>query len=109
MEALIGAVFIDGSYSIARDLIWRLLDEKLQTIMVAGLETDYKTKLQEVTQGGQRGTPSYRVVEAAGPNHDKKFRVEVLVEGVVLGIGTGRSKQAAEKEAARQALDQLTR
>jgi len=107
LEALIGAVLVDQGYLIAKDLVWRLLDREFKRMMDEGVETDYKTRLQEVAQAMQRGTPSYRVVDAIGPNHNKKFTVDVAVEGEVLGRGMGQSKQSAEKKAAQEALEKL--
>ena len=107
-EALIGALLIDRGFSVASDAIWRLLDSGLERAMRKGLTGDYKTRLQEISQAEQKGIPVYRVVDVAGPNHERKFKVEVLVEGKVVGKGSGRSKRSAEKEAARVALEKLS-
>jgi ribonuclease-3 len=108
LEALIGAVFIDLGLSVARDFIWRLLDDDLDQAIRNGLTSDHKTRLQEMSQAGQKGIPVYKVVDVTGPNHDRRFTVDVLVDGSVLGRGSGRSKRSAEKEAARVALDRLS-
>ena len=107
LEALIGALLIDQGLAVTADVIWGLLDSDLERVMQEGLSADHKTRLQEMSQADQKGIPVYRVVNVAGPNHDRKFEVEVLVDGTVMGRGVGRSKRSAEKEAARTALDKL--
>jgi ribonuclease-3 len=74
----------------------------------AGKRTpNYKALVQELVQGQKRPTPVYRLVETAGPDHSKQFTVEILVEGEVVGNGTGKSKKAAENQAARAAWEKL--
>ena len=108
LEALIAAVFLDQGLVTARDFILSLLNEELQKIVSQGVEVDYKTQLQELIQSRQQPTPVYYVIEAAGPDHDKRFTVEVRVGDTVLGRGAGKSKRLAETEAARLALEQLS-
>ena len=72
-----------------------------------GVEVDYKSQLQEFLQAREQQAPVYRVVEATGPDHEKKFTVEVRLGDTVLGRGTGKSKKTAETEAARSALKLL--
>jgi ribonuclease-3 len=106
VEALIGALFMDQGFDSARDLVTRLFSYSVRKVIEQGLVIDYKSKLQELVQAQRQERPTYRVVEAAGPDHDKTFWVEVLVGGEFLGRGCGKSKQSAEKEAAKQALEQ---
>jgi ribonuclease-3 len=106
VEALIGALFMDQGFDSARDLVSRLFSHNVLKVIEQGLVIDYKSKLQELVQAQRQERPTYRVVEAAGPDHDKTFWVEVLVGGEFLGRGCGKSKQSAEKEAAKQALEQ---
>ena len=108
LEALIAAVFLDQGLVTARDFILTLLNEELQKIVSQGVEVDYKTQLQELIQSRQQPTPVYYVIEAAGPDHDKRFTIEVRVGDTVLGRGAGKSKRLAETEAARLALEQLS-
>ena len=108
LEALIAAIFLDQGLVTARDFILRLLNEELQKTVSRGVEIDYKSQLQELIQSRQQPTPVYYVVKAAGPDHAKRFTVEVRVGNTVLGRGTGRSKRMAETEAARLALEQLS-
>jgi ribonuclease III len=105
MEAVIGAVFVDQGFEIARDLVARVFGRKVRKIMEEGLAGDHKSRLQELVQSERQERPIYRLVEAVGPDHDKTFWVEVVVGGEFLGRGCGKSKQSAEKEAAKQALE----
>jgi len=105
IEAVIGALFIDGGITKAeefiKDKILSDLDKKLQEPL-----KDAKSLLQEYVQSKSLPTPKYRVVEEVGPDHDKKFEIEVLVNDKSWGRGQGKSKAIAEQEAARQALSQ---
>ena len=108
LESLIGAIFIDLGFSLTKEFILKLFNEELKQAMERGLPVDYKSKLQEIVQAKGKGVPRYRLVEAVGPDHNKRFTVEVVVGEEVLGIGSGKSKQLAEKESARKALDRLS-
>ena len=105
LEAVIAAVFLDGGLRAARKVVERFLRSATTTIDLAA--ADAKSALQERIQGQGREAPSYRVTEETGPDHDKTFTVEVLIAGEVAGSGTGRSKKAAELEAARRALEKV--
>jgi len=107
LEAMIAAVFLDQGLTIAKELILRLFDDELKKVIMSGTEVDYKSRLQELIQSQYQLTPSYRLIEATGPDHDKRFIVEVMVGDIVLGRGSGKSKKLAEAEAARSALEQL--
>ena len=108
LEAVIAAVFLDRGIAIARDVVLSLFNEELQSIIRQDAVVDYKSQLQELIQSRQRFTPTYRLVEALGPDHDKIFTVEVMAGDTVLGRGTGMSKKLAETEAARLALERLS-
>ena len=108
LEAVIAAIFLDQSSIIARDFILNLLDEELNKVISQGMGVDYKSRLQEILQFRQQLTPAYRLVEAVGPDHDRRFTVEVIAGDTVLGRGSGKSKKLAEMEAARSALEQLS-
>ena len=108
LEAVIAAVFLDQGPATTRDFIIRLLDTELQKVASQGAGVDYKSQLQEVIQAREQQTPAYHVVEATGPDHDKRFTVEVRLGDTVLGRGSGTSKKVAETEAARLALEQLS-
>ncbi|NBO33568.1 MAG: ribonuclease III, partial [Actinobacteria bacterium] len=105
-EAVIGAVHLDAGTEIARRLSLRLLRDEIAAA-VPGLRTlDPKTQLQELTQDLDLGSPSYDVTDE-GPDHEKTFFAEVVVAGRVRGRGTGRTKKAAEQEAAAHAIESL--
>jgi len=107
MEAVIAAIFLDQGFHIARDFILRLVAKELSKVISQGIEPDYKSQLQELIQARHQQTPSYQVIEATGPDHDRSFTVEVRLGDAVLGRGSGKSKKSAEEEAARSALEQL--
>jgi ribonuclease-3 len=103
VEALIGAIFIDRGIASAEKFIKEALLPELEKKAAEPLK-DAKSRLQELVQGEGLPAPKYQVVEEAGPDHNKKFVVEVLVEGKPQGRGMGKSKGTAEQEAARQVL-----
>lgn len=105
LEALVGAAFMDQGFDVTKDLVLRVFASSVAEMRQRGLASDHKSRLQELIQAERQERPAYRLVEAAGPDHDKTFWVEVVVGGEVLGRGSGKSKQAAEKDAAKQALE----
>jgi ribonuclease-3 len=107
LEALIAAVFLDRGLAAVRKFILKLAQKKLKETLRKGAEADYKSRLQEVTQASRQPKPKYRIIEATGPAHDRSFTIEVMVSNSVLGRGSGKSKKAAEAEAARAALARL--
>jgi ribonuclease-3 len=108
-EALIAALYLDGGVEEARAFIVRELGSFVEELRRDGVSAqDYKSALQELVQGRNRPLPEYRVVGAVGPDHQKRFDVEVLVAGEPLARATGPSKKEAEQEAARLALSRLT-
>lgn len=107
LEAVIAAVYLDGGLATAREFVLRLFHADLEKAIKQGAGTDFKSRLQELTQARWQLVPSYHLVEATGPDHDKRFTVEVKIGDTVLGRGVGRSKRASEQEAARAALDNL--
>jgi len=107
LEAMIAAIFLDQGSMVTRDFILRLFDEELQKIANRGARVDYKSQLQELIQSREQQTPAYRLIETAGPDHDRRFTVEVRAGDTILGKGLGKSKKAAETEAAGAALEQL--
>jgi ribonuclease III len=99
LEALIGAVYLDQGIEAARVLVRRLFDPLIADATELGAGLDWKTSLQERTAALTLGVPDYRVSES-GPDHAKSFEATVIVGGRSLGSGTGRSKKAAEQQAA---------
>lgn len=103
-EALVGGIYIDQGYDAARDFIHRHLLPKIDEIVKNRLWQDAKSALQEKAQDVEGITPSYAVMRESGPDHDKQFVVGVYVRDTLLAEGTGKSKQEAEQDAARNAL-----
>jgi ribonuclease-3 len=107
-EALIGAVFLDGGFEAAREVVARLYQPVLAGLDARGAEKDPKTRLQEWLQSRRYALPQYSVVATHGAAHDQRFEVECLVrELAVRTVGTGASRRLAEQEAARAAFEQL--
>ena len=104
VEALVAAVFLERGLDAARALCRSIAEPVLET---AGAELDPKSELQERLQAQSGLAPSYELAETGGPAHDRWFRVEVRHQGVLLGEGRGKSKRAAERAAAAQALTLL--
>ncbi len=101
MEALIGAIYLDGGMDAAKKFINRFILSDLEDKV---LFYDSKSNLQEVIQGTLKKDFHYELLEESGPEHDKTFIVEVFMEQESLGRGLGRTKKAAEQQAAYQAL-----
>lgn len=106
LEAIFGAIFLDGGFDAVRQVIRPLL-ERTDEERHHQRHQDAKTRLQEVTQARGWDLPEYLLVAEVGPDHDKLFRVECRVAGEVAGRGEGRSKKLAEQAAAAAALDEL--
>jgi ribonuclease-3 len=107
LEAVIAAVYLDRGLITARDVVIRLLSADWSELTKSDAGVDYKSRLQEFIQSRFQQPPSYRLVGETGPDHDKRFTVEVTVNNEILGCGSGRSKKLAETEAARTALERL--
>jgi len=105
IEALFGAVYLDGGMDAAKDLIIRLFESLVDSISAP--PRDYKTTLQEILQKNSRSTAVYRIISESGPSHNKEFVAEVMHQGNVIGIGRGLSKKIAEQNAAQVALQGL--
>lgn len=107
LEAVIAAIYLDAGIEKTAETINKLWDAEWQKLTSRGADIEYKSRLQEYTQSYYKSAPLYRLVSESGPDHDKVFVVEVLVNGQTLGSGTGKSKKIAETEAARLALAAL--
>jgi len=104
LEAFIGALYLDQGYEKAKDFIDRHVLSRLDDILAAGLHIDAKSQLQEMAQEELGVTPVYELLADEGPDHDKTFLMGVKIGDDLAGQGKGSSKQAAEEEAARDAL-----
>jgi ribonuclease-3 len=111
-EALIAAVYLDGGIEAAREFIISRLGPIVASAgdraADAAFTRDWKSALQEWLQANGRGLPHYRIASTEGPDHRKRFAVELLVGGEIVGRADGGSKKEAEQHAARQALERLT-
>jgi len=106
LEAVIGAIFLDAGFAVAAAAVCRLFAPYLQAD-VEPAEQDYKTRLQERLQAVQQPLPEYQLAAVHGPDHQRRYQVEVLIGDAVCGRGEGSTKKRAEQEAARQALAHL--
>lgn len=106
LEAVFGAVYLDGGLRAASPLVVDLLGEHLLRSSAGPGGEDHKTRLQELAVGRWEVVPGYDI-EASGPDHDKRFRAVVRLGELVEAEGRGRSKKEAEQAAARAALDRL--
>ena len=106
-EALAGALLLDLGWEPVRDWVIATASPELEATRAPVELKSPKSRLQEATQRLSGGRPAYRVIEAAGPDHDKVFRVEVAVGGEVLGMGIGPSRRQAETAAAAEAVEIL--
>ena len=105
VESVIAAAFLDGGMDAAAGIIRRFI---LTNVPVTRLHNkDYKTGLQELVQQKKNQVLSYALVGESGPDHDKNFLVEVSLNGMVVGKGSGSSKKRAEQDAARCAMEAL--
>jgi ribonuclease III len=106
-EALIGALYLQNGIAVVQDFVSRLCESAADNIILLHKDEDPKSRFQEWAQGRGLPTPLYYTKNATGPDHEKVFEVEVVVNGIVYGSGTGHSKQVAAKKAARSALQSL--
>jgi len=107
-EALVGAILLDQGLQSAEDFVLRWIEPEVRRILDEELYKDAKSMLQELAQGRLQITPTYRTVAERGPDHAKEFTVEVLIGDEVYGRGIGPSKQVAEQEAAKAALQRMS-
>jgi len=106
-EAVVGAIFMDGGYDAAREFVLRCFRENFGELTTIPTLENPKGELQEILQAKSPAAPEYQLICATGPDHDRDFECVVLHGGVELGRGTGKSKKAAESEAAAAALKKL--
>jgi ribonuclease-3 len=110
LEALIGAVFLDGGFDAARALVLRLFEQQLKIADPQAVGKDAKTLLQEFLQARRIALPQYSIIATAGEAHEQSFRVECAIpEFSIRTQGEGSSRRSAEQVAARRAYDQIDR
>ena len=105
MEALIGAIYLDSDYQRIRNFVNQFILNHLEEVMRTGAYKDAKSLLQEKIQSERKLTPTYKVLQEKGPEHHKLFEVGVYFGEDFIASGEGHSKQEAEVEAARKALE----
>ncbi len=104
-EALIGAIYLDLGYATVRRVVLKVIVPYIEDPKVTFF-SDYKSSLQECVQTTQKSL-EYQVVEESGPAHDRRYKVDVIIGGIVYGEGVGTSKKEAEQEAAKMALEKI--
>lgn len=107
VEAVIGAVYLDQGYDAAKHVIDTFVVSKLDMVVEKGLHIDNKSKFQELAQEKHRVTPTYEVLGEEGADHEKQFLVGAFLGDRKVGEGSGSSKQEAQQQAAKQALEIL--
>jgi ribonuclease-3 len=103
-ESLLGAIYLDHNYKIAKKFIYDHLLVHLENILAKGLHIDAKSKFQELSQELLTVTPTYQCMKEEGPDHNKKFTMGAYLDGKLIAKGKGSSKQSAEQSAAQAAL-----
>lgn len=106
-EAVIAAIYLDGGIENARKFVLTQMDEIIQDSIKGRIFRDYKTHLQEVIQSQGESNIVYDLVEEIGPDHNKRFVMQVRLNEEILGTGEGKSKKEAEQSAAKQALRRM--
>jgi len=104
-EAIIGSIYLDQGWEVTKDFLTKNLLKKLPYILKNKLYLDPKSNFQELAQEKSGITPNYKVLEESGPDHNKKFVVGVYLEEELVADGSGTSKQEAQMNAAKNALD----
>lgn len=104
-EAVLAAIYLDSGLDTAREWLINLMKDAFDDALSGNRNRDYKTELQEYIQKGKFGRIVYRVVNETGPDHNKSFEVEALLDGERIGLAVGMSKKEAEQAAARCALE----
>lgn len=106
-EALMGAIYVDLGYATVRNAILKVIVPYVENPDI-NFFSDYKSSLQEMVQTDQKSL-EYNLIKEEGPAHDKRFTVEVKIDGIVYGIGKSTSKKDAEQEAAKKALEKMAK
>ncbi|NIA20799.1 MAG: ribonuclease III [Anaerolineaceae bacterium] len=107
LESLIGAVYIDGGFEPARELILRLMEPEIERVARGAHERNYKSMMQQHAQRTVGQAPLYELLDEKGPDHSKAFEIAVIVDGQRYPSAWGLSKKEAEQKAAKRALESL--
>lgn len=100
-------MFIDQGIDVCKQFLSQAFFGTIDKVIEEKAYIDSKSQLQEVTQERFKLTPVYKLIKEVGPDHDKTFTVEVIINNAIAGYGTGKSKQHAQQEAAKDALSKL--
>lgn len=106
-EALLGAIYLEHGYEVSRQFLDKFLLIYLEEILEKGLHVDSKSQFQELAQAKEDITPTYKLVEENGPDHAKEFVMAAYIGERRIAAGKGTSKQSAEQDAAKKALEKL--
>jgi ribonuclease III, bacterial len=106
-EAILGAIYLDGGVTAARKFVHRTLLADQDLLNSAQTDDNYKSALLEYAQGKSLGIPRYSVLKEEGPEHDRRFTIDVIIGNQTFGTGNGKSKKDAEQSAAAQALEKI--
>ncbi|MDH4099108.1 MAG: ribonuclease III [Nitrospirota bacterium] len=107
LEAIIAAIYLDSGLDSTSRFVLPLLEDRIRNVAGSDSPLDFKTELQELSQSLKGILPRYRIVREEGPDHEKVFLVELTLDDSIISTGKGRSKKAAEQDAARKALVKL--
>ncbi len=103
-EAVIAAIYLDGGYREAHKYISHFVLDKIDDLVEKNVDINYKSQLLEYAQSQSMETPLYEVVSESGPDHAKQFEIEVFLSGKLVGRGKGKSKKAAQQNAAQESI-----
>lgn len=106
-ESVVAAIYLDGGISNARSFVLRIMDKKIIDAVMGKIFIDYKTRLQEVIQARKITQIRYVVIDEQGPDHNKIFEMNVIINDQIVGTGAGKSKKEAEQLAAKMALNRI--
>ena len=109
LEAFIGAIYLDSGYKSAFAFVSRFMETEIERVLENRHYRDYKSLLQELCQSLYRKYPDYHLIKRTGPEHDRIFWMEVVVNGKVFGPASGKNKKNAEREAAKLAYEALVK
>ncbi len=109
LEAIVAAIYLDGGFDSTKRWIEHLFKVNVENADTAHAFGDYKTKLQEIVQAQLKSAPKYEVVSSSGPDHDKTFEIRLVINGSEITVASGKSKKEAEQNAAKAALERLTK
>lgn len=107
VEAVIGAIFLDQGFEAAKEFIYSTLLVNADKKIKIAIKLDSKSKFQEIVQAKGFNSPTYKIIDISGPDHQRVFTAEVVVNGKSITAGKGLSKQEAEQAAAKSALEMI--